>query len=266
MKFTEESMKAPYCRRRAVRVRVAAYIAAIAAALTLCAFLQSCSGRDGLPVSSVVFELPEKLFPTKYSDKRAEKVKKTTAYAARFNYISIKNDTVFISDTDPTGGDVRSLAAAGGCFTGTVRGISFRTAEGRDVPIVAESCAGLFAAAGGYVAVTVCGGTHIYMLEATTGEAVWNRRTVAVLEGEARAVCLTADGTGILAATGGDAPALWRIGIDGRITKLAESELFCKLEVLSVIEWQGKIYCSTKLGIYCYDPASETELWYRLDI
>lgn len=241
-------------------------LSVLIAVFAVCVILGGCSRRDGLPVSSVVFRLPEKLYPAQYNEKRAEKIKKTSSYASLAYYISVKNDTIFISDTDPGGGSARSLNAAGGCFAGTPRGVTFLTSDGRSIPVTGESCAGLFTAPVGCIAVTDGGGsTHVYILEPTSGEQIINSRTVATVNGTPTAACAASDGGAVIIATGGDTPSLMRVGTDGKVTLITDSELYRKLDVMSVVEWQGRIFCSTKLGIYCFDPSSETELWYVLD-
>ena len=57
-----------------------------------------------------------------------------------------------------------------------------------------------------------------------------------------------------------------RVGTDGRTSTLTSSELYGKLAVTSLLEWQGCVFCATKLGILRFDPTSEKETWFPLSV
>ena len=52
----------------------------------------------------------------------------------------------------------------------------------------------------------------------------------------------------------------------GRTSTLTSSELYGKLAVTSLLEWQGCVFCATKLGILRFDPTSEKETWFPLSV
>lgn len=241
--------------------------ALLLAAVIFAALLSGCAARETVPVSSIVYELPENLPSGKYDERYAEKMSKTTyKYYSRTVYLSLRNDTLFLSDTDPYGGEVRSLAVPGGCFTGTQSGVSFRSDNGSVTPVINEACRGIFARDAGCILVTFAGGkANIYILDPASGASSWSRRLVTSLDGEPTAA-LTADGSAVLIAIAGETPSLMRVGTDGRTSTLTSSELYGKLAVTSLLEWQGCVFCATKLGILRFDPTSEKETWFPLSV
>lgn len=242
--------------------------ALLLAAVIFAALLSGCAARETVPVSSIVYDLPENLPSGKYDERYAEKISKTTyKYYSRTVYLSLRNDTLFLSDTDPYGGEVKSLAVLGGCFTGTSSGVSFRSDDGSVTPVINEACRGIFARDAGCILVTFAGGkANIYILEPSSGTSPWNRRLVTSLDGEPTAAALTADSSAVLIALSGESPSLVRVGADGRTSTLTASELYSKLAVTSLLEWQGSIFCATKLGILRFDPTSEKETWFPLSV
>ena len=242
--------------------------ALLLAAVIFAALLSGCAARETVPVSSIVYELPENLPSGKYDERYAEKMSKTTyKYYSRTVYLSLRNDTLFLSDTDPYGGEVRSLAVPGGCFTGTQSGVSFRSDDGSVTPVINEACRGIFARDAGCILVTFAGGkANIYILDPASGASSWSRRLVTSLDGEPTAAALTADGSAVLIAIAGETPSLMRVGTDGRTSTLTSSELYGKLAVTSLLEWQGCVFCATKLGILRFDPTSEKETWFPLSV
>lgn len=242
--------------------------ALLLAAVIFAALLSGCAARETVPVSSIVYDLPENLPSGKYDERYAEKMSKTTyKYYSRTVYLSLRNDTLFLSDTDPYGGEVKSLAVLGGCFTGTSSGVSFRSDDGSVTPVINEACRGIFAHDAGCILVTFAGGkANIYILEPSSGTSPWNRRLVTSLDGEPTAAALTADSSAVLIAIAGETPSLMRVGTDGRTSALTSSELYGKLAVTSLLEWQGCVFCATKLGILRFDPTSEKETWFPLSV
>ena len=187
------------------RTRTRKY-AAILIAATLAAMLSGCASENDIPVSSISYKLPEKLAAGKFDGDYAEKMDKTTySYSDRNIYISVRNDALFVSGTDSSGDGVKSLTVPGGCFTGTAGtagSLIFRTDGGTTIPIVNESCRGIFPFGAGCIAVTFLPGNSegagascsVYMLT-PAADLTWSRQLVASLDGVPDAACLAADGS-----------------------------------------------------------------------
>lgn len=260
------------------RTRTRKY-AAILIAATLAAMLSGCASENDIPVSSISYKLPEKLAAGKFDGDYAEKMDKTTySYSDRNIYISVRNDALFVSGTDSSGDGVKSLTVPGGCFTGTAGSGStagsliFRTDGGTTIPIVNESCRGIFPFGTGCIAVTFMPGNSesagasgsVYMLT-PAADLTWSRQLVASLDGVPDAACLAADGSAVLVAVSGEKKSLVKMSADGKMSTLTGSELFQKFTVSSLVEWRGSIYCASKTGILAFDPTNEKETWYPID-
>ena len=242
--------------------RTRKYAAILIAAAALAALLYGCAAGNDIPVSSLYYKLPEKLAAGKFDSDYAAKMNRTTySYSDRNIYISVRNDALFVSGTDPSGDGVKSLTVPGGCFTGTAGSGStagsliFRTDGGTTMPIINESCRGIFPFGAGCIAVTFMPGNSegagasgsVYMLT-PAAELTWSRQLIASLDGVPDAARLAADGS-----------------TDGKMSTLTGSELFQKFTVSSLVEWRGSIYCASKTGILGFDPTSEKETWYPID-
>lgn len=249
--------------------------------LLLAALLASCATRRTVPVSSLVYSLPEKLTEGKFDDEYAEKMNTASyKYSDRNIYLSVKNDALLLSDTDPTGGNNRSLAVSGGCFVGTdggstgaVGSVIFRADDGTVKPVINENCRALIALDSRSCLVVTCvygsgengARSSFYRMSAAADNSGWVRSLILSLDGAASAVCLAPDGSSVCAALSGEKNSLVKLTFDGKLTRMCESELLGKLDVTSIVYLRGKLYCSSKTGIFEFDPAGETEVWYPVD-
>lgn len=271
-----ERTAAMYRRKRAIPLGLRL------AVLLLTVLLASCAAKQTLTVSSLDYDLPEKLKEGRLDTDYAEKMSSPSyAYSDRNIYISVKNDVLLLSASDPAGGASRSLAVAGGCLVGTDGGregpvgcVVFRADDGTVTPVVNENCRAIFAAdAQSCLLITCVYGdaqgkgaiSKLYRLERADDGSYRRRSLVVSLDGVISAACLSSDGRSVAAALNGEAGALVKIAPDGRLTRICESELLQKPEITSVVELRGIFYCSSKLGILACDPSSETEHFFPID-
>ena len=102
-------------------------------------------------------------------------------------------------------------------------------------------------------------------MSAAADNSGWVRSLILSLDGAASAVCLAPDGSSVCAALSGEKNSLVKLTFDGKLTRMCESELLGKLDITLIVYLRGNLYCSSKTGIFEFDPAGETEVWYPVD-
>lgn len=103
----------------------------------------------------------------------------------------------------------------------------------------------------------------IYWLYLNRSDLTWSWEKIAGTKGLPRAICPAENGSGWYIVTTGE---LLHLSADLSLTKLTDSQMLDTIWALdSIVEWNGKLWCGSPMGVYCFDPQTQSETWYPMD-
>ena len=102
----------------------------------------------------------------------------------------------------------------------------------------------------------------IFLLQFDSTTLKWSWEKVAKTHGAPRAICEACDENGWYIATDYE---LVFLTADYKATTLISGSLISKIGANSIINLDGKIWCGSPMGIYCFDMHTQSEVWYPMD-
>ena len=102
----------------------------------------------------------------------------------------------------------------------------------------------------------------IFLLQFDSTTLKWSWEKVAKTHGAPRVICEACDEKGWYIATDYE---LVFLTADYKATTLISGSLISKIGANSIINLDGKIWCGSPMGIYCFDMHTQSEVWYPMD-
>lgn len=102
----------------------------------------------------------------------------------------------------------------------------------------------------------------IFLLQLDCATWKWSWKKIAKTHGAPRVICEAGDGNGWYIATDYE---LVFLSQDFNVSTLISESLISKIGANSIVNLNGKIWCGSPIGVYCFDLQTQDETWYPMD-